>query len=140
MDINVNVVITPSKEMIDLVERIFGAAVSNAPVSQHNVVIHDSLLEAAPAEDKPKQARKPKEKVVETPAPVVSAALEQAEAPAEEVKPTITIEMLQSIARGKSQQGKRDEVRALLNKYNAARVADVAIVDFEAFKNEVEAL
>jgi hypothetical protein len=139
MDINVNVVITPSKEMVDLIERIFGAAVSNAPVSQSNVVMHDSLLEAAPAEDKPKRTRKPKEEAVE-PAPIVAAALAQAEAPVQEMKGAITIEVLQSLARQKSQEGKRDAVKALLTKYNAARVADVAIVDFEAFKNEVEAL
>ena len=73
----------------------------------------------------------PENKVVPMPAPE----------PEPEQKPaTVTRDDVRSLATARIQGGKRDELKALLAKYNAKRVSDVAEDMLAAFAAEMEAL
>ena len=73
----------------------------------------------------------PENKVVPMPAPE----------PEPEQKPaTVTRDDVRSLATARIQGGKRDELKALLAKYNAKRVSDVAEDKLAAFAAEMEAL
>lgn len=73
----------------------------------------------------------PESKVVPMPAPE----------PEPEQKPaTVTRDDVRSLATARIQEGKRDELKALLAKYNAKRVSDVPEDKLAAFAAEMEAL
>ena len=73
----------------------------------------------------------PENKVVPMPAPE----------PEPEQKPaTVTRDDVRSLATARIQGGKRDELKALLAKYNAKRVSDVPEDKLAAFAAEMEAL
>ena len=73
----------------------------------------------------------PESKVVPMPAPE----------PEPEQRPaTVTRDDVRSLATARIQAGKRDELKALLAKYNAKRVSDVAEDMLAAFAAEMEAL
>ena len=73
----------------------------------------------------------PENKVVPMPAPE----------PEPEQKPaTVTRDDVRSLATARIQAGKRDELKALLAKYNAKRVSDVPEDKLAAFAAEMEAL
>ena len=73
----------------------------------------------------------PESKVVPMPAPE----------PEPEQRPaTVTRDDVRSLATARIQGGKRDELKALLAKYNAKRVSDVAEDMLAAFAAEMEAL
>ena len=73
----------------------------------------------------------PENKVVPMPAPE----------PEPEQKPaTMTRDDVRSLATARIQAGKRDELKALLAKYNAKRVSDVPEDKLAAFAAEMEAL
>lgn len=73
----------------------------------------------------------PESKVVPMPAPE----------PEPEQRPaTVTRDDVRSLATARIQAGKRDELKALLAKYNAKRVSDVAEDKLAAFAAEMEAL
>ena len=84
----------------------------------------------APApETKPEP--EPENKVVPMPAPE----------PEPEQKPaTVTRDDVRSLATARIQGGKRDELKALLAKYNAKRVSDVPEDKLAAFAAEMEVL
>lgn len=78
-----------------------------------------------------KPAPEPENKVVPMPAPE----------PEPEQKPaTVTRDDVRSLATARIQGGKRDELKALLAKYNAKRVSDVPEDKLAAFAAEMEAL
>ena len=85
---------------------------------------------SAPApETKPEP--EPENKVVPMPAPE----------PEPEQKPaTVTRDDVRSLATARIQGGKRDELKALLAKYNAKRVSDVPEDRLAAFAAEMEVL
>ena len=85
---------------------------------------------SAPApETKPEP--EPENKVVPMPAPE----------PEPEQKPaTVTRDDVRSLATARIQGGKRDELKALLAKYNAKRVSDVPEDKLAAFAAEMEVL
>ena len=73
----------------------------------------------------------PENKVVPMPAPE----------PEPEQKPaTVTRDDVRSLAAARLQAGKRDELKALLAKYNARRVSDVPEYKLAAFAAEMEVL
>lgn len=73
----------------------------------------------------------PENKVVPMPAPE----------PEPEQKPaTVTRDDVRSLATARIQAGKRDELKALLAKYNAKRVSDVPEDKLAAFAAEMEVL
>ena len=73
----------------------------------------------------------PENKVVPMPAPE----------PEPEQKPaTVTRDDVRSLATARIQAGKRDELKALLAKYNAKRVSDVPEDKLAAFAAEMEAM
>ena len=73
----------------------------------------------------------PENKVVPMPAPE----------PEPEQKPaTVTRDDVRSLATARIQGGKRDELKALLAKYNAKRVSDVPEAKLAAFAAEMEAM
>lgn len=73
----------------------------------------------------------PESKVVPMPAPE----------PEPEQRPaTVTRDDVRSLATARIQAGKRDELKALLAKYNAKRVSDVPEDKLAAFAAEMEAL
>ena len=73
----------------------------------------------------------PENKVVPMPAPE----------PEPEQKPaTVTRDDVRSLATARIQGGKRDELKALLAKYNAKRVSDVPEDKLAAFAAEMEAM
>ena len=73
----------------------------------------------------------PENKVVPMPAPE----------PEPEQKPaTVTRDDVRSMATARIQGGKRDELKALLAKYNAKRVSDVPEDKLAAFAAEMEAM
>lgn len=73
----------------------------------------------------------PENKVVPMPAPE----------PEPEQRPaTVTRDDVRSLATARIQAGKRDELKALLAKYNAKRVSDVPEDKLAAFAAEMEAL
>ena len=78
-----------------------------------------------------KSEPEPENKVVPMPAPE----------PEPEQKPaTVTRDDVRSLATARIQAGKRDELKALLAKYNAKRVSDVAEDRLAAFAAEMEAM
>ena len=81
-------------------------------------------------ENKPEEPE-PESKVVPMPAPE----------PEPEQKPaTVTRDDVRPLATARIQAGKRDELKALLAKYNAKRVSDVPEDKLAAFAAEMEAL
>ena len=78
-----------------------------------------------------KNEPEPENKVVPMPAPE----------PEPEQKPaTVTRDDVRSLATARIQGGKRDELKALLAKYNAKRVSDVPEDKLAAFAAEMEAM
>ena len=92
-------------------------------------VILASRTSAPVPETKPEP--EPENKVVPMPAPE----------PEPEQKPaTVTRDDVRPLATARIQAGKRDELKALLAKYNAKRVSDVPEDKLAAFAAEMEAL
>lgn len=84
----------------------------------------------APApEPKPEPEPEPKPEPEPTPEP------ERKDEPA-----PVTREEVRSLATNRIQEGKRDELKALLKKFGAMRVSDVPEVKLAAFAAEMEAL
>lgn len=70
-------------------------------------------------------------------APAPARAVEEAAAPAE---PKLNIEDVRAVLGAKSKEGKTNEVRALLMKYDSGKLSDVKPEDYPALLKEVEAL
>jgi hypothetical protein len=64
----------------------------------------------------------------------------QAKAAAEPSKPTITHEMLRELAVKLSRNGKREEIKALIEKYGVKNITAVAESDLDAFYAELSAM
>lgn len=87
----------------------------------------------APAPE-PKPEPEPERKVVPMPEPDMPTP-ERKDEPA-----PVTRDEVRSLATSRIQEGKRDELKALLAKYNAKRVSDVPEDKLAAFAAEMEAL
>ena len=87
----------------------------------------------APAPE-PKPEPEPERKVVPMPEPDMTAP-ERKDEPV-----TVTRDEVRSMATNRIQEGKRDELKALLKKFGAMRVSDVPEVKLAAFAAEMEAL
>lgn len=89
---------------------------------------------APESEDRPDEPR-PERKVVPMPEPEPTPEPERKDEPA-----PVTRDEVRSLATSRIQEGKRDELKALLAKYNAKRVSDVPEEKLAAFAAEMEAL
>lgn len=112
--------LTADKKLLEAIERLIEAINANRVVAAAPV--------AAPAEEPKKE-----------PAPQEEPAQAEPE-PVEEPKATYTKDAVQHMAIEKIQAGKRDAVKALVSKYGAERVGDVAEDKLAAFAAELEAL
>ena len=90
------------------------------------------------------RTRKVKDEVKEDPKPEVKEPIE--EPVKDEFKEAntsdepVTIETVRAAVQEKAAGGKRDAVKALLTKYNVARVTDLVEADYSAFLKEVTAI
>lgn len=84
-------------------------------------------------ENKPEEPE-PERKIVPMPEPDMPAP-ERKDEPA-----PVTRDEVRSLATNRIQEGKRDELKALLKKFGAMRVSDVPEVKLAAFAAEMEAL
>ena len=107
--------LTADKNLLDVLERIAQALNAHAPVAV--------------------QIEEPKEEPAALEEPAQSEPEPAAEAPAQYNKSEV-----QSMAIKKIQAGNRDAVKALIKKYGAERVGDVADDKLAAFAEELEAL
>ena len=87
---------------------------------------------APESEDRPEEPE-PERKVVPMPEPQPAPEHEPEPAP-------VTRDEVRSLATNRIQEGKRDELKALLKKFGAVRVSDVPEVKLAAFAAEMEAL
>ncbi len=88
----------------------------------------------APAPE-PKPEPEPERKIVPMPEPEPTPEPERKDEPA-----PVTRDEVRSLATNRIQEGKRDELKALLKKFGAMRVSDVPEVKLAAFAAEMEAL
>lgn len=114
--------LTADKKLLDAIERLIEA-------------INASRVPAAPV------ATPPAEEIKEEPAPQEESAQEQPEPAKEEpAAPAYDKDEVQRMAIKKIQAGKRDAVKALVEKFGAERVSDVADEKLAAFAAELEAI
>ena len=122
--------LTADKKLLDAINHLAEAILASrtsAPESE------DRPDEPAPvSKGKPDEPR-PERKIVPMPEPEPTPERKEEPAP-------VTREEVRSLATSRIQDGKRDELKALLAKYNAKRVSDVAEDKLAAFAAEMEAL
>lgn len=134
--------ITADRKLLDALERIAAAiapvaAPVAAPEAPRRAKAAQTKTDPTPA---PEPATAPTEAA--TTAPDVPWATTQETPPAETAAPAAvpTREEVQKLAIARVHEGKREEMRALLARYQAARVSEVAEGKLAAFKAELEVL
>ena len=95
----------------------------------------EAILASRTGAPAPEPKPEPERKAVPMPEPEPTPTPERKDEPV-----TMTREEVRSLATSRIQEGKRDELKALLAKYNAKRVSDVAEDMLAAFAAEMEAL
>ena len=111
--------LTADKKLLDAINHLAEAILASRP--------------GAPAPE-PKPEPEPERKVVPMPEP------DPAPFDAQPEPAPVTRDDVRSLATARIQGGKRDELKALLAKYNAKRVSDVPEDKLAAFAAEMEAM
>ena len=93
----------------------------------------EAILASRTSAPVPETKPEPERKVVPMPEPQPAPEHEPEPAP-------VTRDEVRSLATNRIQEGKRDELKALLKKFGAVRVSDVPEVKLAAFAAEMEAL
>ncbi|MCL2337690.1 MAG: hypothetical protein FWC60_09745, partial [Firmicutes bacterium] len=134
--ININVTLDASQELKNLLLSIlqaFQAAPSHAPFTDRTPVTDVTPEPAPTASAVPAKANETEPAITapDTPAPKQAPAAGQGEKDWEKM-----LVDLRSLAATKIQGGKRDEVKALLQKYNIGQVSAVTPKDYQALYDE----
>jgi hypothetical protein len=122
MNITVNVVITPSPELIALIQGIFGGNTTPGKKSPVKAVTEKPADTPAPG-SQPSSDVKPD-------TPVVSMTS----------SPSVTIEEVRAAAKAKMDAGKKEQVKNLLTSFNTANITKLAPEHFADFLQKVNAL
>lgn len=132
IEVNVNVRLSASPELSELLKGIFAGAVNSAPVAAAVEPEKKTRTRTAPAKEV--------EAATETPEP--AAEIAPAETAAPEQEEAITVEALRAVVQAYSTQGKeqRENVKALLLTYNCSRIADIPADKRNEFKAKIEEL